>query len=351
MSDSNKNYVRYSVNVSNSSGNDIQATFGENRQIALPIDKPTRYKFVIEQFSIPLTNIPLMICPIVLGQTNVNLTPWTMYIKADSGNVYTQNIIYAPFVSTTSTPAAPLIKQDISTSYYYINSYRHLITILQNNLSLLWIQYYTGEGLTYTEHPRISFDYSTSRFYMILPYVFSYGTTSDISLQFNSILANLLDGFPYKDDSGRYMVFLYDRPEDAYAYPGSTITTPNPLYYKIYQDYSSIYNVNSLSKIIFTSPSFSVREELINGVGGQYNSMNIITDFTPPVTVSGEQRSILFYYPQGPYRKLDIMSDSPITRVEFKVYWQDKLGNIIPLTIPPYSGMHMKMLFIKEDVI
>lgn len=347
-----EDYIRYDITVKNSTNNDIDAVFNETRLNSLPVKDPMKYNFIIEQFALPLNTLPLMICPVQLGQVNPDMTPWNVTIKSIGGNTYTQNVAYQPALDTDKQPAYPLTKQDLSTKYYWVMSYSSLLVMINDAIAGAFQDWYTTEGISVTYiAPRLAYDKDTKSFYIICPYQMT-RQQGFFFLGFNYPLQLLMEGFPIKKQSTSNVYYLdinYNI-DNGYALPGSTIPpygTP-PAYIKSYQDYSAIRNINSLRKIIMTSPSFGISGETISGENGTDNTLDIITDYTPAIELAGDQKSVLYYYPNGPYRKIDILSNSKIQNIFIKVYWKDISGNIFDLKIPPYNSMHIKLLFMRK---
>ena len=98
------------------------------------------YLCSIIRFSIQTgSSLPVFIPRIELGQPDVNKTVYeiTLEVKGLLGgeNVeYTQAIQFSTMDATAPTPAQPLEKQDLSSTYCYMCNYRHVIDRLNDNI-------------------------------------------------------------------------------------------------------------------------------------------------------------------------------------------------------------------------
>tara|TARA_R110000868_G_scaffold101371_3_gene279180 strand:- start:726 stop:2156 length:1431 start_codon:yes stop_codon:yes gene_type:complete len=129
-----------------------QIRFNETRDVPL-IKDVSKYQFSIVRFTMngPNRDLPLFIPSIQTGQSNVNLTTYAVSISFQqtwqdiSGNTNAFVIVppvsfiqYVPEnknASLAPIPAAPLVKQDITTRYYWLTSYQVFVT--QVNAALL----------------------------------------------------------------------------------------------------------------------------------------------------------------------------------------------------------------------
>jgi hypothetical protein len=155
-SGSEPDYVYYNADIINNRTDDATFAltpspdppirFNETRDAPL-IKNAHNYHFSIVRFTMNGANrdLPLFIPNIQTGQPDVNLTTyastisyqatWTTNLGATSFNIAppataliyqpeTINIIQAP------VPPAPLVKQDLSTRYYWVYTYQHMVDLV-----------------------------------------------------------------------------------------------------------------------------------------------------------------------------------------------------------------------------
>lgn len=128
--------------------------------------------------------------------------------------------------------------------------------------------------------------------------------------------------------------------------------------YKITQESNTLYLWNELRSILFTTGTITVRSESVptlNSSGDvlqvNNNSLKILTDFEPQSaspTSGGSFKNYFQYYPQGPYRLLDLTGTRELTYIDFQIFCQNSLGVITPLLIPPNQSVSVKIMFMKK---
>lgn len=125
------------------------------------------------------------------------------------------------------------------------------------------------------------------------------------------------------------------------------------------QESNTLYLWNELRTILFTTGTITVRNEavpLLNAAGQvqqvNNNSLKILTDFEPQSaspTSGGSFKNYFQFYPQGPYRLLDLTGTRELSYIDFQIFWQNSLGVIFPLLIPPNQSVSVKIMFMKKS--
>jgi hypothetical protein len=153
-------YIYYNCDIINNRTDDVsqalqarpdpQIRFNETRDTALVKDS-SQYEFSIIRFTMNGANrdLPLFIPNIATGQSNVNLTnyacaisyqqSWNTNLGVVSFNIspLPTFIIFVPEVLNpvlAPTPRPPTVEQDISTRYYWVNTYQHWIDTVNQTL-------------------------------------------------------------------------------------------------------------------------------------------------------------------------------------------------------------------------
>ena len=120
-------------------------------------------------------------------------------------------------------------------------------------------------------------------------------------------------------------------------------------FYKITQQFNSLYRWNSFKDIVFLTNQIPVVYEYIrSNAAGLVNFQPILTDFEPLLTEAGDARSSLQYFPQGPYRLINLNSSIPLKKIDVSVFWKDELNNLYPIQISKGQVLTIKLLFIKK---
>jgi hypothetical protein len=117
-------------------------TFNEIRQNPI-IKYPEDYLLSVVRFSIETPTLPIFIPQVLLGQSNPNklIYAWGMsvtdYSAVGSPTYYLpaqQNWIYIPDDLTAPPPSGPLVFQDLTSEYYYVNEFSLVLQYANNAL-------------------------------------------------------------------------------------------------------------------------------------------------------------------------------------------------------------------------
>jgi hypothetical protein len=86
---------------------------------------PSNYYVSIVRFQLQTARpaVPVFVPHIQLGQSDVNLTVYKLYLDS-GGTLYNQTIEYIADVNYGNTPKAPISIQDMSTGYYNVYTYQ-----------------------------------------------------------------------------------------------------------------------------------------------------------------------------------------------------------------------------------
>jgi len=322
--------------------------------------KSSDYYLSVTRFDIPLNSIPLYVMnQIIPNQGNPNLTK--LIIGFSLGGVAYP--IYLTFLPNGGfdVPDQSNSLQQIITPYYYCYSYQILLDMINNAINVSWIL--SGIGGPFGLFPLATAPYfylesSTSLITLVIPQQFK--NVPAIDMFCNDALLNYIDGFPVKFNgfnsaSGKDFVFDFSslKPNDAYALPPDTISTP-PSYYKIEQEFSTLAIWSSLKKIVLSTSKIPINTELIPIAGntnlGINNSFPILTDFVPIINRAGDSKGIAYYLPSAQYHLVDIFNDGPLQDIDLKIFWQDINGNLNPVQITQNQQINIKLAFLKKSL-
>ena len=399
-------HIYYNVTI-DGSGLSKLAKFQEERVQPI-LDCPSDYHVTIERFSVPGSEIPILICPIqdirggsgivnvpnnpigrvtifstnnlqpsdtvVLSGTSIDgiynviqSTPSTFsiditipstvsigtYTKQQDPNLTTLSItlqqgldVVQQYLRFNGSPGfAPAAINGVypRTPYYFIYSYQRLI----NMINEAFIEAHNNLLVSTGVPPYITFDNEK------LSYNLQRSTyLSTIQIYLSSSISRYLDSFNYdltELDNGRHLqLIVTDVPSDYYQPLNLAPAVPGT-YYRIEQEYSSIYLWNSFQNLVFMSQSLPIfYENVKSNAEGLVNFAPILTDFAPLFTSPGDSRSNLSYTPLGPYRLIDMNSTVPLRRIDIQVFWRDELDNLYPVQIREGQQVSIKLLFIRK---
>ena len=186
--------------------------FEETRNTPFLEGDSSEYFCSIVRFSIQTGNtLPVFIPSIKLGQNDINETIYKVSLRCSvSGTTYiaTTPIYYYPEDATAAIPDPPMIKQDISSTYYYVHNYSHFINLINaafaTSYNSLWTLIPKSASsvspIDPTTSPFLDFDTVSNRVMLYADKAF-YTTASAnnprIDIYFNERLYNLFVGLPY----------------------------------------------------------------------------------------------------------------------------------------------------------
>jgi hypothetical protein len=335
----------------------IPLNYTVNKTIPI-LDNCSEYYATIVKFDMPLQSIPVTIFPVIPNQSNPNLSPIIVGIL-NSGTQYLQNVIYtSPWEITIFPPPIQNQPTQVVTPYYYVFSYDLMIKMINNALAIA----YTNSGLGGTA-PYFIYDASTQLISLIVSSLFNSAigpqviVSNRIFQYIDQIATTLLEVTPTFNNLYTYNV--YGLVNESYGYAQYAIAPMNPpAFYKITQGATTVMNWNPLRKILFLTNLIPIHYEqtpstnIILENSGVSNSIPLMIDFTPNVEKAQDNRSIAYYNPggYGSYRLVDMTTNTPLYKIDVKVYWQDINNNIIPFIIPSYQQANIKLGFIRKSL-
>lgn len=348
--------IYYNITINHEDNPKGLARFEENRTESI-LPKCSDYYVTVQRFYVPMSLIPIMIADIQENQANPNLMTYSVGLQY-IGVYARQYLTFVPDSLNVSVPPPPSANpngKQSKSEYYFIHSIQSLLNMFNtafiNTLPLV------GAPVG-SEPPYVIYDQTTNLFSIICQTAFyDNSLPNPISIYFNNAASPLFLGMPMYTlpNSGAngkdYQVIVQNTYDNFYNPPYLAPTIP-PAYYKITQNYNSLSNWNSMLSIVFTSNTIPIRGEQIPASrgSGDANFRNIITDFQPLFTQNGLLRDAAQYFPQGPYRLIDLTSTTELRKFDLQVYWQDKNGFLYNVYVAPNETLNVKLLFIKKDL-
>lgn len=346
----------------------------------------SEYYCAVIRFTIPLDEVPLLICPIVPNQPNPVLTTFIIGIQYGDptlpGSFFSQQVTYNP----QNNFPAPIQNQptQVITPFYFIYSYQNILEMFNVALSLAYIasglsvlfpgylapyfQFNTGTGLFSLTVPSFFTTLTAPALFIPRIYANIASTTFFFSFDLFSNVSNISSNI---NPLGNDFYFITNPNENNKAYingvtiPPTTIPPALPaqsFYYEYTQEYSVIEYWTSLRKIIILSNSIPGKNEYVPATNNVNNfgisdnsgvnvSYPILTDFVPNISpTAGDSRSIAYYVPQSQYRLVDLISTNPLQKIDIRIFWQDRDGNLYPLLLSLYQQASIKLGFFRKSL-
>ena len=363
--------------VNSATGENSQPQFLEfsaTRDIPI-LENCADYEMSIIKFTLGTGSLPLMIIPVQIKPPylDVNTTPYsiTMEYNGQWGQRY---MVFKP--QNVSAPVPPLstVSQDLSTQYYWINSYQYFISLVNETFQSAynWLKVQTDAHsivLPTTLVPYMEYNPNqTTQVAIINAPVTGYTPPISgdyIKIYFNNAMYNLFNSFNFFNygnnavDGKNYMLNVSVLPNNGNIF---TVSSPTVSYAQCYQEYSTLgANSCPIESIIFMSntipinPTIKAQPVIYNGLNGDSNQLsnnaytNIITDISIPITYGWEYKnSNLLYVPQGEYRMISLGGQQSLKKYDLSIYWSDHWGNTHPFLLNPNETSTLKIMFRKK---
>jgi hypothetical protein len=365
--------IYYNIEINNvlrtgTENNQIPAQYFENTSQAILSD-PSQYYLTIARFSVPGSAIPIFIMDIVNNQSNPNLTPFIVCLSYN-GNDYPVNLIYFA-LNNFQAPTTAIPEQQINNGYYYVYSYDHMVQMINIAFADSFNQLKTANpGAPPTQPPFVIYDANEQLLSLVVQKEYYYdGMTPTVDIYANANLLNTyLESisaffYGYNQTNGKDFKFTIDaKYNNGYTsgtnnkyYTPADVPSTLPDYLIYVQEYSMIQYWNSFKNIVFISGTIAVQGEYIpqklnfpTTSQGSVSFRPILTDFQPDLETPGAGRTIMQYFPQGPYRLVDIVSTQPMNKIDISVFWQDKDDDLWPVYLNTNQSVSVKLLFIRK---
>jgi len=364
-----KKIFYYDLTVNNNVKNNPLGVFSsvkfqETRDQPLFDDKPSKYTMSVVRFTMPTSAIPYQIVPIIYdfdAPSNINKMAYSITLEYN-GNVKQVYFTWESQVNVNSLPLPPSPNQRKDTNYYnYYSLYsiQHLCAIINNALkdAFNFIVPFLPVPLPGKVYQAPFFSYSavsglftlnTSGMFLNsnpLPIII-YG-----NYEFGSLMETSFDGkgLGYNNVDGKDFYYnILDRGNN------STVSSidPSGFIFTQEQEFDTKGFISRFSGLFMTSTTLPVRQSIQSNdknprFGTSIASEQIpnITDFEIDKSIGDSIKGYIHYIPTAEYRRMSLLSDSPITHIDISVYYKDIDGNVFALNMPINTYASIKIIF------
>lgn len=320
------------------------------------INNPSDYYLAVTDYSIPLESIPITIVRVVPNQPDPNKMTSTISILVPSlvpggpDLEYTNNVTYIP--STSIAPPVQNQPYQVITNYYFAYSFMFLIEAFNQTLVGLLATaaitlppgivppYFTLENDSFQKIVLIVPDYFIQNNYRIA-----------INIQSLNYFGGFDQFFNISSLNARY-IFSYINTNNICDQNGKY--DPNGDYWFYKQQYYALPQWNSLSKILIYTSAIPIRNQ--QSTSTNKLSPDLLTtlpllfvDIPNYDTVS--QAKTYAYFEQSPqYQLVDLISETPLRKIQISIAWMDHNGEVFPLYLQPYNSCNIQLGFFKKSL-
>ena len=158
-------------------------------------------------------------------------------------------------------------------------------------------------------------------------------------------------------DGKSYLVLVKDNYNGNYSAGPISATALN---YNMTQESSLLQLYVTIKSIILATTSIPVNPENISYNGNastasgvsisNSQTFNIIADFIPGQSAFYSDNFTPYVYRPPFYRLIDLVSNQPLNKLDFQIYYTDDVGQIYPLMLNPKQSVTIKLIFIKKSL-
>lgn len=323
-----EDHIYYNIDIRKglqNAGQPFEATFNETRVEPI-LNKPSDYVLSVVRFSIPSQNIPIFL--------------WKL-------NEFQITISYLNFDFTTTLQHIP--NSPGGTYDYYgpsIWNYQDFIDSINAGLLASFNNFVAGTpafALKPTTAPYMIYNAETQLCSLIAEEKYDTEYTNPVYIYFNRALLNYFPALQsYDEDIAVKTAWIRVKNNFNNVSIVGGIT-----YYEVKEEYTTLFLWNDLQKILLETDTIPVNNELL---GSQTNKLRkVITDFEPLSSIN--DRSTIQYFPQGPLRFYDLISNYPLTSMNLSIRWETKDGRTYPIYLNDYDNLTVKLYFKRKGVM
>ena len=337
----------------------------DNRNTSI-LENAQEYYVGVCKFHIDTLGLPVFIPSVQIGQSDPNLTVYSFTMTYKT-HVYQCYVSYEPDDLSQSIPQPPTVKQDMTSQYYFCNSYSHWVNLLNKCLKNCFQGLVSAAGsdsLPSSNVPFLLFDTSTSELIFNFDVAgFEKSLENPIEVYLNTAMANLLSSFPsinmgYSQPNGMNNLIVIQN-----IYDTNTFVLPTYTAIQVLEEYSSISLWSSIQSIIFETATLPIQEtittEPISFNSGssflnntQNTFMRILQDFTVPLEKASDWFPSVDYSASGSFVKyVDMSGHGNIKNLQISVSWMDIYNNVYPLYLPTGCKGFLNLCFKRKDSI
>lgn len=343
--------IYYNVVIANNTQQPIQAKFNEVRNEGI-VPIPENYSLIVTRFIVGTQTVPIFFMPIA-PFPNLNPDLSTLSITLTYSGIDFQVFLIYSALNSFSPPNPPTVDNPDweFAPYYGVFSFQQLLDMLNTALATAFtaLKFFFPLAPP-TQAPYFTFDPVTELISLFCQQLYDpvVAGAPTIEIWLDSEMYSFFENFEtffagYDQLAGKDYQFVIKN-------NNNNIPASPMAYYEFKQEYRTLYNWTSFRNIVFLTGNVPVKYEYIpitNNLGSQVgdNYLPILTDFQAVDTSPSDYRGYVQYIPSGEYRRTDLKGTEPLKTFDISVFWEDKLGNLFPLLVPPLDSISIKMLF------
>lgn len=328
------------------------------------IESPHLYKLAISKFSLSTLDLPVMMPKLLVDGVNddINKLAYSFTLKYKTFEVQ-KYITYSPQDKTAPIPnmtsGVPLVSQDVSSSYYFLNSFQYFIDLLNASLSSAYSDLVSASSNAFASYPPY-IAYTDGLLVMngdVTRYDNALGDNG-VYIYINNAMYELLNGFQTIKNSDitngkNYLIQMINN--------GNVLSLTNYDALSQIMEYSSLESWCPVQSICICSNTLPIYSENIQSpeiyqAKQLYNTnsaqtLNILTNFSVDLTSNPTAYlPTVTYSTTNQYRYIDLMQSSALTNIDLTVLWRDHYDRLHTLYLLPQTDAHFDVVFISRNL-
>ena len=331
--------IYYNIRIVNDSKSLFKtATYSVTRTAPI-VDKPDDYELAVVRFSVPASNIPIM----VWGDTPYD-------VKTNPSSKVDKFSVSMTFDGATVTKFLQFYPNTTGNDFYgnTVWNYTEFVQSINGALADAFIDMKiakpaapptTAPFMIYNSSNRLCSLLAPQTYLIGLPYEAPIPAT--VQVYFNTALYTYFPSimsFEQEELDPLSHQILFQNQGDNLRVIGAVT------YIEIVQEYSTLALWSDFTTIVFETDTIPVEPEYQPSQND--TTRRLITDFEPLEDINNREK--FQYFGSGWKRYYDLRSSYPMREIDIKAYWEDRDGKLYPIYLGADEALTMKILFRKK---
>ena len=310
--------VYYNITIRNPTIVEEDAKINDTR-VQNVLDNPSMYELAVVRFSIPAYSIPIMFfrknLQILFSYEGALAESTVQFIPNEESPIYGRDTIW------NYSEMIDAINISLKEAYDDIKVQRPLVPN--------------------TEAPFFRYDIQTRRISLYAEDTYS-NIADTITITINESLRRLMPTFRFY----RSQIFPPFRTYDFVITQDlfNTTTIGGKPYLIMEEEEETRYLWSELQALLFETNTIPVNPEFLSSQNNQIR--RVITDFEP--NKGDPSKQSIQFFPQGPLRYYDLVSNYALRTIDLSIFWQDRDGKTYPVKVQNGDVLTCKLKFRKK---
>ncbi len=321
------------------------------------LNNPSDYYGCVSKVFISGFNIPLIIPEIQIGQSNVNLTTYSVQLgfngtySAETFVIYKQNDFKQP------VPTGNVTLQSSKSKYYFVYTYDAFFDMINYAFVLALADLNAQVATGAVTAPRFIYESQTGLMKLVAPSA-NYNQPPNTNVEATGQIAVFVNNAMFTFCVGLPTVVLnVNRPCNIMLPIYDTGNSVNGSDYEMYIQnpselcyFQSMQNIQILTNMPIVSEFIDSSYTQPDSANNQSGVNQILFDLTIDPSIIGSYHTTLVYNKVDNLRMFQFNSQVPLYQVSFSLQFTDAYGRSYPIIVSEGVNCYFKLEFIKKSV-